>query len=90
VALYGDGLVVEFTYDTGTPTEAELRSMYGPPRPPMGIEDDLGTDYYEGEQASYGGSPASLAYFTFAPAVPADARVLRITTGSGTVELDLN
>jgi hypothetical protein len=87
--LYDDGLIVDFTYDTDTPTEEELRHMRETPRPPMVIEDDLGTEYYEGERASYGGSPASLGYFTFAPAVPADARVLRITTDSGTVEIDL-
>jgi hypothetical protein len=88
-ALYGDGLIVEFTYDSGEPTEAELESLYGRPRPPMRIEDDLGTSYYEGERASYGGSPASIAYFTFAPGIPTDAAALRVTTDSGTVELDL-
>jgi hypothetical protein len=88
-ALYGDGLLVEFTYDTEEPTKAQMESQYFPPRPAMRIEDDLGTKYYAGERASYGGSPASLGYFTFAPAVPAAARVLRITTDSGAVEIDL-
>ena len=88
-ALYDDGLIVDFTYDTEMPSREDLERMPETPRPPMRIEDDLGTDYYEGERASYGGGPASLAYFTFAPAVPAAARVLRITTDSGTVKLDL-
>jgi hypothetical protein len=87
--LYGDGLIVNFTYNTEMPTVEELERALMDRRPPMRIEDDLGTDYYEGERASYGGGPASQAYFTFAPAVPADARVLRITTDSGAVELDL-
>lgn len=87
--LYEDGLIVDFTYDTEVPSREDLERMRETPRPPMRIEDDLGTDYYEGERASYGGSPASLAYFTFAPSPPAAARVLRITTEGGTVELDL-
>lgn len=89
VELYGDGLIVDFTYDTEMPTAEEIEETYITPRPPMRVEDDLGTDYYEGERASFGGGPASQAYFTFAPAVPPAARVLRITTDSGTVELDL-
>jgi hypothetical protein len=88
-ALYDDGLIVEFTYDTEVPSREDLERMPETPRPPMRIEDDLGTDYYEGERAGYGGSPASQAHFSFAPAVPAGARALRITTDSGTVELDL-
>jgi hypothetical protein len=88
IELYADGLIVEFTYDTEPPSEEQMESMFYPPRPPMRIEDDLGTDYYQGERASYGGGPGvSHSYFTFAPAVPAAARVLRITTESGTVEV---
>lgn len=87
VELYADGLIVEFTYDNELPSEEEMESMFFPPRPPMRIEDDVGTDYYEGERASYGGGPVSHSYFTFAPAVPAGAGVLRITTDSGTVEV---
>ena len=88
IELYADGLIVEFTYDTELPSEEHMESMLYPPRPPMRVEDDVGTDYYEGERASYGGGPgASHSYFTFAPAVPAAARVLRITTDSGTVEV---
>jgi len=88
IELYADGLIVEFTYDTELPSEEQMESMFYPPRPPMRVEDDVGTDYYEGERASYGGGPgASHSYFTFAPAVPAAARVLRITVDSGTVEV---
>ncbi|HKZ14630.1 MAG TPA: hypothetical protein VJL81_12385 [Solirubrobacterales bacterium] len=87
--LYTDGLIVEFTYDTGMPRAEAIEKMRDSPRPPMRIGDDLGTDYYENGRASYGGSPNSRAHFGFAPAPPPDARVLRITTDSGTVELDL-
>lgn len=88
VELYADGLIVEFTYDTELPTEEQTESMFYPPRPPMRVEDDLGTEYYQGERARYGGGPgASHSYFTFGPAVPDAARALRITTGSGTVEV---
>lgn len=84
--LYDDGLIVDFTYDAKMPPREELQRMPTTPRPPMQIEDDLGTDYYEGERAGYGGSRS---HFSFAPAVPATAGFLRITTDSGTVELDL-
>lgn len=89
--LYDDGLIVDFTYDAEMPTREELLRIPTTPRPPMQIEDDLGTGYYEGEQARYGGSEggASRSHFSFAPAVPAAARVLRITTEGDTVELDL-
>jgi hypothetical protein len=88
IELYADGLIVEFTYDTELPSEEKMESTFYPPRPPMRVEDDLGTDYYEGERASYGGGPgASHSYFTFAPSVPTAARILRITTDSGTVEV---
>ncbi len=88
IELYADGLIVEFTYDTEPPTEEQMESMFYPPRPPMRVEDDVGTDYYEGERASYGGgSGASHSYFTFAPAVPPAVRVLRITVDSATVEV---
>jgi hypothetical protein len=88
IELYSNGLIVEFTYDTEPLSEEQMESMFYPPRPPMRVEDDVGTDYYEGERASYGGGPgASHSHFSFAPAVPAAARVLRITTDSGTVEV---
>lgn len=88
IQLYTDGLIVEFTYDTEAPTEEQMESFFYPPRPPMRIEDDLGTGYYDGGGASYGGGPgASHSHFTFAPAMPPAARVLRITTDSGTVEI---
>lgn len=87
VELYADGLIVDFTYDTEFPADEQLESWLYPPRPPMRVADDLGTDYYEGERASYGGGPASHAHFTFAPALPPSARVLRITTDSGTVSI---
>ncbi|HEX3562018.1 MAG TPA: hypothetical protein VHU24_04200, partial [Solirubrobacterales bacterium] len=59
IELYADGLIVEFTYDTEPLSEEQMESMFYPPRPPMRVEDDVGTDYYEGERASYGGSPGA-------------------------------
>jgi len=91
--LYGDGLLVEFTYDVEEMTDEQMMAEAESPyerRPPMSVTDDLGTEYYEGGSATYGGGPGvSHSHFTFAPAVPAEATVLRITTDSGTVELDL-
>lgn len=87
--LYDDGLIVEFTYEPEPLSHAQMERGAATPRPPMRVEDDMGTGYYESGSASYGGSPASHARFGFAPAVPAGARALLITTDSGTVELDL-
>lgn len=88
IQLYADGLIVEFTYDTEPPTDEQLESFFYPPRPPMSVKDDVGTDYYDGGRATYGGGlSTSHSHFTFSPAVPAAARVLRITTESGTVEV---
>jgi len=87
VELYADGLIVEFTYDTELRSAEQMERSFFTRRPPMWVEDDVGTDYYEGERAGYGGGPVSHSHFTFAPAVPAAASVLRITTDSGRVEI---
>lgn len=92
--LYDDGLVVDYTYEAPDLTEEQMREQahnpYLAPQPMITLADDLGTEYYESGGAGYGGGPgACRAYTSFAPAVPADATVLRITTDSGTVELDL-
>jgi hypothetical protein len=91
VEIFEDGLYVDFTYDVELPTHEELDLGRPPrrPKPQMEVEDDVGTDYYEGERANLGGTPAAFAAFNFAPTPPAEATVLRITTDSGTVELDL-
>ena len=91
IQLYDDGLIIEFSYDTDPPTEEQMESMFYPPRPPMRVEDDVGTDYCEAsEGASYGGGPGvSHSHFTFAPALPEAASLLRITTDSGMVEIPI-
>jgi hypothetical protein len=91
VEIFEDGFYVDFTYDVEVPSPEDLDRGRPPrrPKPPMKIEDDAGTDYYEGERANLGGAPAAFAAFNFSPTPPADATVLRITTESGTVELDL-
>jgi hypothetical protein len=89
VEIYEDGFYVDFTYDNEVDPEREAAEPWRDPKPPMTVEDDLGTDYYEGARATFSGSPVSNSTFNFAPTSPAAATVLRITTDSGTVELDL-
>jgi hypothetical protein len=91
VQIFDDGFYVDFTFNVEVPTREELEGD-GPPRdryPPIDIEDDVGTAYYEGEQSALGGSQPSISTFNFSPTPPADATLLRITTDSGTIELDL-
>lgn len=59
------------------------------PRPRISVEDDLGTDYRHVESGGGGAPPVMRGTDTFVPAVPADARLLRITTYAGTVQLPL-
>jgi hypothetical protein len=91
VRIFDDGFHVDFTFNVEVPTREELEADNPPatPYPPIDIGDDVGTAYYEGEQAAFGGSQPSISTFNFSPTPPAGATVLRITTESGTVELDL-
>lgn len=91
VQIFDDGFHVDFTFNVEVPTREELESDRPPstPHPPIDIEDDVGTAYYEGEGAGFGGSQPAISTFDFSPTPPADATVLRITTEDGTVELDL-
>lgn len=90
--LFDDGLVVHYTFDQATesiesimPTELsedlEVRSGFR-------VEDDLGTGYYE-SGGDGGGVQVVHGAFAFVPAVPPAARMLRISSRSGTVELPL-
>ena len=89
--IFDDGFYVDFTYNGKVPLPEDLDHGRPPrtPKPPMEVADDVGTAYYEGERAGYGGGPTAFATFNFSPTPPADATLLRITTDSGTVELDL-
>lgn len=89
VQIFDDGFYVDFTYDNEVESQEQLESMFWDMRPPMRVEDDCDTDYYEAERATYGGGPVSFSTFSFAPTPPAEATVLRITTDGGTVEIDL-
>ncbi len=90
IEIFEDGFYVDFTYDNDfDPEPLDEEPWLEDPKPEMRLADDLGTDYYEGRTSSHGGSPVSNSTFNFAPTPPAEATVLRITTDSGTVELDL-
>jgi hypothetical protein len=90
VEIYDDGFYVDFTYDNDAELERpEEEDSFFTAKPPMEVEDDLGTEYYEGLRASFGGAPISFSTLDFAPTPPAAATLLRITTDSGTAELQL-
>jgi hypothetical protein len=95
VLLYGDGFAVDHTREGESPDLVEIGSAdeyFDRDReqePRIQVEDDLGTEYFESGGSSWGGMHVSRGTAGFAPAPPAEARVLRITTDSGTVELDL-
>jgi hypothetical protein len=57
--------------------------------PRLRVEDDLGTEYYPSGGAGAGGVQVAHGGSAFAPAVPGTARTLRISSGSGSVELPL-
>jgi hypothetical protein len=94
--LFADGFYVEHTEDQDPPSPEErdeeatmdaflaLRDGSA-----MQVEDDLGTEYFPSGAGGSGGVRVIRSSTGFAPAPPAAARVLRITTDSGTVELDL-
>jgi hypothetical protein len=90
--LFDDGLVVHYTFDQtaeliesimSTELSEGLEAWSG-----FRVEDDLGTEYYESKGGG-GGVQVVHGAFAFAPAVPPDARMLRISSRGGTVELPL-
>ncbi|MGH2937494.1 MAG: hypothetical protein ACRDPE_05165 [Solirubrobacterales bacterium] len=95
VLLYDDGFYVESTYDKDAPTfdpEMEGRQFFAVLRgeePAITVTDDVGTEYFESGGGGSGGVKVSHASLGFAPAPPATARVLRISTGDTTFELPL-
>ena len=62
IQIFDDGFHVDFTFNVEVPTREELESDRPPstPHPPINIEDDVGTAYYEAEGAgSVAASPRS-------------------------------
>ena len=91
--LYEDGFYVELTYDTEPSTldlEMSAEQFFARKNDPeVKVEDDLGTEYFESGGGGGGGVRVSHSSRGFAPAPPPNARLLRISTGGNTVELDL-
>lgn len=92
VELFDDGLVVHYSFEQ---SQEEFEASFdedplddlGAPQG-LKVEDDLGTEY---RHRSGGGGSAGVvrSSYSFTPAVPEAARILRISTRSGTVELPL-
>jgi hypothetical protein len=93
VELFEDGFYVEYTHDTEPPTfDLEMTAQQLLARekdPEVKVEDDLGTEYFEGGGGGSGGVRVSHSSRGFAPAPPSNARALLITVGGATVKLDL-
>jgi hypothetical protein len=95
VLLYEDGFYVESTYDKDAPTfdpGMDARQFFAAQRgeePVITVTDDLGTEYFESGGGGSGGVRVSHASLGFAPAPPAAARVLRVSTDGTTVEFRL-
>lgn len=91
VQLFEDGFYIDSTFDK-EPEPADGRDpiagLLRGGASDVRVADDLGTEYLACDSRS-GGVLVCRATHGFAPAVPTDARTLRITTDSGTVELDL-
>jgi hypothetical protein len=95
VLLYEDGFFLESTYDKGAQAidpGTETRRFFAMHRgkePAITVTDDVGTEYFASGAGGSGGVRVSHASLSFAPAPPATARVLRITTDGTSVELPL-
>jgi hypothetical protein len=96
VLLYEDGFYVETTYDKEPPSfdpgmDAErFFAAYSDGKPEFAVADDAGTEYFESGGGGWGGGiRVSHSSIGFAPAPPPEARVLRITAGGTTTEVDL-
>lgn len=94
IEIFEDGFYVDYTYDT-EPPELDFdeltaeRFLAREKDPVITVEDDLSTEYFESGGGGGGGVRVFHSSRGFAPAPPPDARVLRITTGGATVELNL-
>jgi hypothetical protein len=101
VLLFEDGFYVETTYDQEAPapldpgdldtmTSERFLAMRRDEKPEITVTDDVGTEYFESGGGGRGGVRVSHASQGFAPAPPPSARVLGVTAGTETVELDLS
>lgn len=87
VELFDDGLAVHYTHDQNPESLESDRMLEGfEPWAGIRVEDDIDTEYHGG-----GGGGVKVVHGTtgFAPAVPDAARLLRISSRSGPVELTL-
>jgi len=92
IMFYEDGFYVELTYDKEPPTfdpEMSAEQFFAREKDPeVKVEDDLGTEYLESGSGGGAGVRVSHSSRGFAPAPPPDARLLRLSAGGETVELD--
>lgn len=95
--IYEDGFYVELTYDTepqaaldAAMTAEQFVASYRETEPEIKVDDDVGTEYFWSGGGGGGGVAVSHSSRGFAPAPPPEARVLRITAGGTTIELELN
>jgi hypothetical protein len=89
--LFDDGLVIHYTYDQDSESVEAIESdrmLQAEPWARIRVADDLGTEYHENSGGG-GGMKVLHSALTFTPAVPDAARVLRISSRSGSVELTL-
>lgn len=95
IVLYEDGFYVDHTYDTEPPnldlemTAEQFFALRSGADPEIETKDDVGTEYFPSGGGGGGGVAVSHSSRGFAPAPPRDARVLRVTAGGATVEVDL-
>jgi hypothetical protein len=97
IMLYEDGFYVEHTYDSEPTalfdlhlTAEQFFARHLEAEPEIEVEDDVGTEYFVSGGGGGGGVAVSHSSRGFAPAPSTGARVLRITAGGTTVELDLH
>jgi hypothetical protein len=97
IMLYEDGFYVDHSYDTEPPqaldaglTAEQFFAHHREAEPEIEVEDDVGTEYFESGGGGGGGVAVSHSSRGFTPPPAPDARVLRITAGGTTVELDLH
>ncbi|HJZ38002.1 MAG TPA: hypothetical protein VJ204_17160 [Solirubrobacterales bacterium] len=95
VLLYEDGFWLESTYDKEPRPfdphmdDEQFFAKHRRENPVIMITDDVGTEYFPSGGATAGGVRVHHSSEGFAPAPPASARVLRITTNDETAEVGL-
>ncbi len=95
VLVYEDGFWVESTHDKdplALDPALDAERFFATRRgeePAITVTDDVGTEYFPSGGGTGGGVRVSHSSRGFAPAPPASARVLRITTDEETAEVNL-